>query len=90
MGGLCGHCKRTVPVTRKHFCVGMETSRWGGGVGGMITFLVLAHMLDAMPLPLLLRVHTCSVLRQCWGGGVFFFCRVEMVDSGEYYIYYVV
>ena len=61
-----------------------------GGVGGMInvpcscthvgcyataTSLACAHMLGAT-----------SML----GGGVFFFCRVEMVDSREYYIYYVV
>ena len=66
---LCGHCKCIAPVSRRHFRVGMQTSGWGGGVWGMITFLLLAHVLDATARPLLLRAQTCSLLRPFWGWG---------------------
>lgn len=43
----------------------LPVGEWGG-VWGMITFMLLAHMLDATARPLVLRVQTCSLLCQFW------------------------
>ena len=43
---------------------------WTGGVGGMITFLVLENMLDATPLSCLGTLHTCSMVKAHVPNGV--------------------
>ena len=80
-----------VPCTCTH--VGCYARCWVG-VGGMLTFLALAHMLDATQDAGLgwggcersLHLHTCWMLRKMlgWGGGMLtFLALAHMLDATQ-------